>query len=110
MIVCSVIRTRRYLARANRTLAVRVLEKGGKAMKKSQLRSKLLKIISNLDEIIRSEAEQATGLAAVKKCRKDLEKALTKINARGKTVNLSAILLRVYRLIDCLYFFIFGKG
>ena len=31
MIVCSVIRTRRYLARANRTLVVRVLEKGGKS-------------------------------------------------------------------------------
>jgi hypothetical protein len=30
MIACSVIRTRRYLARANRTLVVRVLEKGGK--------------------------------------------------------------------------------
>ena len=79
-------------------------------MKKSQLRSKLSKIISNLDEIIRSEAEQTPGLAVVKKCRKDLQKALTKINARGRTVDLGAILLRVYRLIDCLHFFIFGKN
>ena len=79
-------------------------------MTKSKLRSKLLKIISNLDEIIRSETEQTLGLAVVKKCRKDLQKALTKINARGKTVDLSAILLRVYRLIDCLHFFIFGKS
>lgn len=79
-------------------------------MKKSQLRSKLSKIISNLDEIIRSETEQTPGLAVVKKCRNDLQKALTKINACGKTVDLSAILLRVYRLIDCLHFFIFGKS
>jgi len=79
-------------------------------MNKSQLRSKLSRIISSLDEIIRSETEQTPGLAVVKKCRKDLEKALTKINARGKTVDLSAILLRVYRLIDCLYFFISGKN
>jgi ElaB/YqjD/DUF883 family membrane-anchored ribosome-binding protein len=78
-------------------------------MTKSQLRSKLRKIISNLDEIIRSETEQTPGLAAIKKCRKDLKKALTKINARNKTVDLNAILLRVYRLIDCLHFFIFGK-
>jgi len=79
-------------------------------MKKSQLRSKLSKIISNLDEIIRSETEQTPGLAVLKKCRKDLEKTLTKINVCGKTVDLSAILLRVYRLIDCLHFFIFGKS
>ena len=79
-------------------------------MKKSQLRSKLSKIISNLDEIIRSETEQTPGLAVVKKCRKDLQKALTKVSASGKTVDLSAILLRVYRLIDCLHFFIFGKS
>jgi hypothetical protein len=110
MIVCSVIRTRRYLARANRTLAVRVLEKGGKVMKKSQLKLTLLKIISNLDEIIRSGTEQTPGLAEVKKCRKNLQKALTKISARGKAVDLSRILLRVYKLIDCLHFFIFGKS
>ena len=79
-------------------------------MKKSQLRSKLSKIISNLDEIIRSETEQTPGLAVVKKCRKDLQKALTKVSASGKAVDLSAILLRVYRLIDCLHFFIFGKS
>ena len=79
-------------------------------MKKSQLRSKLSKIISNLDEIIGSETEQTPGLAVVKKCRKDLQKALTKVSASGKTVDLSAILLRVYRLIDCLHFFIFGKS
>ena len=79
-------------------------------MKKSQLGSKLSKIISNLDEIIRSETEQTPGLAVVKKCRKDLQKALTKVSASGKTVDLSAILLRVYRLIDCLHFFIFGKS
>jgi ElaB/YqjD/DUF883 family membrane-anchored ribosome-binding protein len=79
-------------------------------VKKSQLRSKLLKIISNLDEIIRSETEQAPGLAEVKKCRKDLQKALGKISARGKAVDLSRVLLRVYRLIDCLHFFIFGKS
>lgn len=79
-------------------------------MKKSQLRSKLSKIISNLDEIIRSETEQTPGLAVVKKCRKDLQKALIKVNASGKIVDLSAILLRVYRLIDCLHFFIFGKS
>ena len=79
-------------------------------MKKSQLRSKLSKIISNLDEIIGSETEQTSGLAVVKKCRKDLQKALTKVSASGKTVDLSAILLRVYRLIDCLHFFIFGKS
>ena len=79
-------------------------------MTKSKLRSKLSRIISNLDEIIRSETEQTPGLAVVKKCRKDLQTALTKINARGKTVDLSAILLRVYRLIDCLHFFIFGKS
>ena len=79
-------------------------------MTKSKLRSKLLKIISNLDEIIHSKTEQTAGLAAIKKCRKDLKKALVKINARGKTADLSGVLLRVYRLIDCLYFFIFGKG
>ena len=79
-------------------------------MTKSKLRSKLSKIISNLDEIIHSETEQTHGLAVVKKCHKDLEKALIKINARGKAVDLSAILLRVYRLIDCLHFFIFGKS
>ena len=79
-------------------------------MKKSQLRSKLSKIISNLDEIIGSETEQTPGLAVVKKCRKDLQKALAKVSANGKTVDLSAILLRVYRLIDCLHFFIFGKS
>ncbi|MDD5356490.1 MAG: hypothetical protein PHY56_08150 [Candidatus Omnitrophica bacterium] len=79
-------------------------------MTKSQLRSKLSKIISSLDEIIRSETEQTTGLAAVKKCRKDLEKALAEVNARGKAVDLGAVLLRVYRLIDCLHFFIFGKN
>ena len=79
-------------------------------MSKRELRSKLLKIISNLDEIIRSETEQTHGLAEVKKCRKDMLKALTKINASGKAVDLSAILLRVYRLVDCLHFFIFGKN
>ena len=110
MIVCSVIRTRRYLARANRTLVVRVLGKGGNKMTKSKLRSKLSKIISYLDEIIHSETEQTPGLAEVKKCRKDIEKALSRVNARGKTVDLSAILVRVYRLIDCLHFFVFGKS
>ena len=79
-------------------------------MKRSQLRSKLSKIISNLDEIIRSETEQTPGLAAVKRCRKELQKALNKINARGGTIDLSAILSRVYRLVDCLHFFIFGKN
>jgi len=79
-------------------------------MKKSLLRSKLVKIISNLDEIICSETEQTNGLAVVKKCRDELQKVLGKLNTRGAVVDVNAVLLRIYRLIDCAYFFICGKN
>ena len=78
-------------------------------MKKSQLRSKLRKIISYLDEIISSVPEQTVGLSVVKKCREDIQRILLKLNSREEKFNLSAVLLRVFRLIDCLHFFIFGK-
>lgn len=79
-------------------------------MKKSQLKSKLAAIISNLDEIINAETEQKNGLDVVKKCRNDLQKALNKLNARRGAVDSRALLLRIYRLIDCVYFFITGKN
>lgn len=79
-------------------------------MKKSQLRSKLLKIISNLDEIICSQTEQTQGLAVVKQCRNDLQQVLMKLNARRRVVNRKEILSRIFRLIDCVHFFIFGKN
>lgn len=79
-------------------------------MKKSQLRSKLTKIISNLDEIICSQTEQTTGLPIVKKCRNDLQQVLVKLNTRGKVVNKQEVLSRIFRLIDCVHFFIFGKN
>lgn len=79
-------------------------------MKKSLLRSKLVKVISNLDEIISSETEQTQGFDVLKKCRDDLQKVLIKLNTRGKVVNPKDVLLRIYRLIDCVYFFIVGKN
>ena len=79
-------------------------------MKKSLLRSKLVKIVSNLDEIICSETEQARGLAVVKKCRDELQRVLVKLNTRGVVVDINAVLLRIYRLIDCVHFFICGKS
>lgn len=79
-------------------------------MKKSQIRSKLTKIISNLDEIICSQTEQTPGLPIVKKCRNDLQQVLVKLNTRGKVVNKQEVLSRIFRLIDCVHFFIFGKN
>ncbi len=79
-------------------------------MKRSALRSKLTKIIHELDTIINSQAEQTTGLAVVKKCRDDIQKVLIKLNTKGKTVDRSEIILRICRLVDCVHFFICGKG
>lgn len=79
-------------------------------MKKSQLKSKMALIISNLDEIINAETEQTHGLAVVKKCRKDLQRVLIELTARKGAVDSKALLLRIYRLIDCVYFFIMGKN
>ena len=79
-------------------------------MKRSVLRSKLAKIIHELDVIIGSQAEQTPGLAVVKKCRDDIQKVLIKLNTRGKTVDRSEVILRICRLVDCVHFFIFGKG
>lgn len=79
-------------------------------MKKSQLKSKLAAIIYNLDEIINAETEQTHGLAVVKKCRNDLQKALDRLNARRGAIDSRELLLRIYRLIDCAYFFIMGKN
>ena len=79
-------------------------------MKRSQLRSKLAKIISNLDEIISSETEQAPGLAVIKKCRDGLQKVLIKLNTNGKTVDINEVLLMIYRVINCVSFFISGKN
>ena len=78
-------------------------------MTKNQLRSKLHKIIFNLDKIISSVPEQTVGLSVVKKCREDIQRILLKLNSRGEEFNLGAVLLKVFRLIDCLHFFIFGK-
>ena len=47
-------------------------------MTKSQLRSKLRKIIFNLDEIIGSVPEQTVGRSVVKKCREDMQRILLK--------------------------------
>ncbi len=79
-------------------------------MTKSQLRLKLIKIISNLDEIICSQTEQTRGLSVVKKCRNDLQQVLVKLNTRGKVVNKQEVLSRIFRLIDCVYFFVCGKN
>ena len=78
-------------------------------MTKSQLRSRLRKIISHLDEIISSVPEQAVGLPVLKKCRENIQRVLIQLNSRKVKINLPAVLPKVYRLIDCLHFFIFGK-
>lgn len=79
-------------------------------MKRHVLKSKLARIISDLDEIICSQAEQTPGLAVVKKCRNDIQKVLVKLNTKGMKVDRSEIILRICRVIDCVYFFVFGKG
>lgn len=78
-------------------------------MTKSQLRSKLRKIISNLDEIIGSVPEQTVELPVLKNCRGDIQRTLIKLNSKKVNFDLRAVLPRVFRLIDCLHFFIFGK-
>ena len=79
-------------------------------MKRSALRSKLAKIIHELDTIISSQAEQTLELAVVKKCRDDIQKVLIKINTKRKAIDRSEVILRICRLVDCVHFFIFGKG
>ena len=79
-------------------------------MTKSQLRSRLIMIISNLDGIICSQTEQTPGLPSVRKCRNDLQRVVVKLNTRGKVVNKQEVLSRIFRLIDCVHFFIFGKN
>lgn len=78
-------------------------------MTKSQLRSRLRKIISHLDEIVSSVPEQAVGLSVLKKNREDIQRVLIQLNSRKVKINLPAVLPKVCRLIDCLHFFIFGK-
>ena len=78
-------------------------------MKKSQLRFKLAKIISKLDEIIYAETEQADGLVEIKKCRSHLSKVLVKLNTRRKPLDAQVVIMSVCRLIECVHFFIVGK-
>ena len=78
-------------------------------MTKSQLKWKLRKIISNLDEIISSVPEQTVELPVLKKCRGEILRTLIKLNSKEVKFDLHAVLLRVLRMIDCLHFFIFGK-
>ena len=79
-------------------------------MTKSLLRSKLAKIISKLDEIILAETEQTDGLVAVKKCRDDLQRALVRLKSGRKRVDAQAFIMSIYRLIECVHFFISGKN
>lgn len=79
-------------------------------MKKSQLRLKLAKIISKLEEIICAETEQTDGLVMVKKCRDNLQKVLIKLNTRRKPLDAQPVIMSIYRLIECVHFFITGKS
>ena len=78
-------------------------------MTKSQLRSKLRKMISNLDEIIGSVPKQTVELPVLKECREDIQRVLIGLNSKKGRFNLHAVWPRVLRLIDCLHFFMFGN-
>ncbi|MFH1776764.1 MAG: hypothetical protein ABH952_04295 [Candidatus Omnitrophota bacterium] len=75
-------------------------------MKRSFIRSKLAEIIQNLNEIILCESEETYGIRRLKKCRDDLQRVLNALNKRKKPFNRRALLLRVYRLVDCMHFWI----
>lgn len=111
MFVCSVFRTRALPGcGATGRLAFEFSRKEVKKMKRSQIKSKLAKIISKLDEIICAETEQTDGLVVVKKCRDDLQKVLVKLNTRRKPLDPRAVMMSIYRLIECVHFFIYGKN
>lgn len=79
-------------------------------MQKSLLRLRLGKIILNLNKIICAETEQTDGLVAVKKCRDDLRKVLVRLRAKKEPVDNQAFIKSIYRLIECVHFFITGKN
>lgn len=109
-LLCSVVRTR-VLPGCGATgrFAFEFSRKGVVNMQKSLLRSRLGKIILNLDKIICAETEQTDGLVAVKKCRDDLRKILIRLKARKKHIDTQAFIKSIYRLIECVHFFITGK-
>ena len=77
-------------------------------MKKGKVKARLAEMISGLNEIILCEGKQAYGIQALKKCRDSLQKVYNDFDKSRKKINYNALLLRVYRLIDCLYFCVKG--
>lgn len=77
-------------------------------MKKNFLRAKLAQIISNLNEIILCEGEQAYSIQALKKCRDDLEQLLSSRDS-NVAIDLDAMLYKAHSLIECLLFWLSGK-
>ncbi len=72
-------------------------------MAKKFIKQKLAEVIKNLNSIISSEGEKANGSPNLLECRNDLSEILKKLNQKESAVDVSKILIAVYKAIDLIH-------
>jgi hypothetical protein len=69
-------------------------------MTRQLIRQKLAGVIAHLDQIIASESEEANGSPELKECRKDLLDLVKEFDRKGSQIDISKVLVAVYKAID----------
>ncbi|MBI4355924.1 MAG: hypothetical protein HY597_05730 [Candidatus Omnitrophica bacterium] len=78
-------------------------------MSKWQLISKVLELISKLEEIITSEGKRNSEASELQECRGDLRTLLKKLRSPGESVNPNEVLLLSYKAVEHIASWLEGK-
>lgn len=85
----------------------RTLQKGGDvSMEKQQVVSKILELISRLEEIKSKEGKRTGKVASIQETIDELQRLLTKLQPVGKWVDGSQLLMTVYKVAERLLFWL----